>query len=330
MNPSRFIFSSSTAVLTAVALFFSSPARATEVDNYTPIQNFQDSTDWLNQRMNQEMQLATDSVASCDQTELYRALYDRLGGGLYAKVELWSSENNKVVKIPIQDSIYQDVADKYISHFGIIPLALKKFYTESNLNLGGVRLGDDKLGHFISQGYTLFHATKVKKDDTFVDVQGLAEKYGDFRFGVNHAIKTISQQGDELALELNHQLENGQWGLTGPGVKSYGDMAANWEGYIFWQSLLGTTKPYFACSSGHFVKLRKFEWKDYVTNAWDESINCSEMIPVIDQAVSSLIARKHLPQCPRQAGACKALINHYGQVSKKLLSPACYRNGESK
>src|SRR5688572_27301537 len=108
---------------------------ATEVDNFTVRENIPDSTAWLNQRMNQVLKDAAAATHGCDLGKLHREIYNRVGGGLYAKVELWSPENPSVRKIPISQSIYQKISKNYFSKFGILPVKFEKFYTENNLRV---------------------------------------------------------------------------------------------------------------------------------------------------------------------------------------------------
>ena len=279
--------------------------------------------------MNAALQQIAKKSKICDVVTLQSDLYEDLGGALYAKIEGWSADNPNAVRIPIEKSIYRLIADKYVSHFGILPVQFKKFYTENIMMMDGIVFGDDKLGHFFQIGYDIYYWVARKKNPTMTDVQGIQEKYGDWRFGVRSlALKSFSE-GDDLAIELIRFSEAGQWGMSGSGVKSYGDMAANWEGYHFWGDLVDGPHPYFKCKNGHWATARTFEWRDYITPAWDEANNCNDAIEVIAKSVSQVLAAEKKAECPVDAAACAGLVKRFGAVASKLLNPRCVAAGTS-
>lgn len=159
-----------------------------------------------------------------------------------------------------------------------------------SLRLAGHIVGTDKLGHFFMQGLDYF--------------------------------KRVDSEGASLDIVLRHEHgEDGVWGLRMTGVKSYADMAANYQGYRFWSALYRGERPYARCENGRrWVKAREFTWADYVTDAWDEAINCSEFNPRLGERVRASLARMGL-NCPVDPARCAALAKQ--ERSEYFLSPAC-------
>ena len=110
------------------------------------------------------------------------------------------------------------------------------------LNVRGLVIGSDKFGHFFSQGHE-YYSLGGKKELSKV-------------------------------LEYGHCLETKVLGLSTSGVYSYGDLAANIMGMLFWERVAG---EYFACTDDNW-KLnpkKEFNWNNYVSPSWDEGINNS-------------------------------------------------------
>lgn len=120
---------------------------------------------------------------------------------------------------------------------------------EASFNLNGHVVGIDKLHQFGNYGFQVFEEAFLKKG-------------GNFRKG----------------LDFNNELEDYVYGINFSGVKSYGDMAANFSGMQFYMNLLHGDNKYLSCnqSTGKYKVERDFDWADYVNDSWDEGINCSK------------------------------------------------------
>jgi len=151
-------------------------------------------------------------------------------------------------------------------------------------------VGTDKLGHFFMQGLDYF--------------------------------KRVHEDGQPLAqvFEFAHG-EDGLWGRAATGVRSYADMAANAAGYRFWASLYRGPQAYLRCEEGKgWIKLRRFAWRDYVTDAWDEGINCSEMSDGLRQKVEARLGALGL-QCPVDLTRCQRLA--LMDDARFVVNPKC-------
>jgi hypothetical protein len=130
----------------------------------------------------------------------------------------------------------------------------------------------------------------------------------------------------EETLKIGERRENGGWGLTGTGVKSYGDAAANYAGLHFWANLIDGKEPFISCEDGQFKVSRKFDIRNYITPAMDESINCSsfntvEVANAVDKYARNSGMKKRCPTVPE---SCKNLKKYYTQLEAKyILHPRC-------
>ena len=123
------------------------------------------------------------------------------------------------------------------------------FDPDPAMNIGGKILGTDKLGHFVDQGYDLY--TKFRKN--------------------GNKIEAALQHSDYL------EEKTGPYGLLASGIKSYGDLGANFYGFRFYHNLLNGNESHLKCdiTSGKYKMNQIFNWADYIDSSFDEGINCS-------------------------------------------------------
>ncbi len=169
------------------------------------------------------------------------------------------------------------------------------------VNINKHYVGIDKLDHFLGHGAEYFKEYQKK-------------------FNI------------EDTLKMGVTRENGGWGLSGTGVKSYGDMAANYAGLYFWANLLDGDSPYIKCEEGQFKFVKKFNVKNFITPAMDEAINCSgfntaEVGNAIDKYAKENGFKKI---CPVVTKDCKKLKKYYTKLEAKyILHPRCRKPSQS-
>lgn len=178
---------------------------------------------------------------------------------------------------------------------------------EPTMLMNGHYVGVDKLGHFFSQGYEYFHEAYVH----------------------DKVSSSISQKKDGIksALALGKREEESWYGWSTTGVKSFGDLSANYGGMLFWHQLTQGEQPLYVCRNGRFV-LRDpnylFTFAHYVTDAWDEAINCSEYVSVSVAAAVSENLKNADMSCPIDAAKCVRLRSQYpALIYKEIVSPDC-------
>lgn len=236
------------SVLSIILAFAAgTPAQAKECDNFSdrdrPIEDSLDALDlYTNSLISSALARANnDSDTGCDRRELYKALKAKLGRTPIGVIEEWAAKSPDIERLrddPNATNVYDGISHlRYpLMVFGIAP----------TIKVNGVIMGADKLGHFMAEGY-----------DTYTKI---VEKGGSLEKAMRWGIGT----------------EEGYFGLLVSGVKSYADLSANYNGAKFWGSLVGGSDPYFRCIKNKYTQVRSFTWKDYVSDAWDEGINCSQ------------------------------------------------------
>jgi hypothetical protein len=217
--------------------------------------------------------------------------YEKLEAEIGRELKLWR-------QIPLQDSdnIYSERDGVMHTTIGAVFAGVSWLCCSPNVLISGHQVGLDKVGHFFENGYDLYLA-QMK--------MGLRE-----------------------ALQLSRDEEEGTWGLWFNGVKSYGDMSANYDGMRFWQWLLdgiNGNAPAISCKNGVYTLTQEFHIENYVTDAWDEAINCSTFTDeVAKTALPKILKNTNGKGCPIQLESCVALTKIYPQdVAKEILHPRC-------
>jgi hypothetical protein len=127
----------------------------------------------------------------------------------------------------------------------------------SMIQVAGVLIGTDKLGHFIAQGFQYYQWYEQLDRSLSVEARCAA----------------IRARG--------HVQEYGQLGVATGGVYSFADLASNWAGMLFFMALFddvsieGEHHAHYLerAAEGGFRRVRDFHWAEYVTSDWDEVLN---------------------------------------------------------
>ncbi len=263
-----------------------------------------------------------DEDAYCDEdllyTELRKAIYQSLTAswglkGYDLDLQLRGLLAAQSYSLLLNDSIYRDI--DYIEGFS---LNLKEL--SDVVNIEGHLVGLDKLGHFFAEGWRYFELTHFDEEPI------------------------------EQALAWGKEQEVGKFGYSTTGVFSYADLAANFNGWRFWNRVLleqgdplkGVianffARPYVACRIQIMDSIRnrkivraweqvaRFDLSDYIDGAWDEGNNCNSYAdPFIEAKVKARIAAVD-PEffCPHSAGHCIDARNKYGAYARYVLHPSC-------
>ena len=274
-------------------------AQATEIDDTSTFYApLDDSTAALDASVQRIIDQALSQHHGCNNRVFGRILGYYLTGNLFFGVI--EREVNSSTGIP---KIQLSVGDSIYG--GSYSVMSRFFGLGAVVRIAGQVIGTDKIGHFFDMG---FHLRALR-------AQG----------------RTIEQ-----VLAQSRWEEEGLWGMWSTGIKSYGDITANFDGHRFWRDIYGEgDDPYFACADGRIKQRRAFRWADYVTAAWTESINCSSIsTPAIQTVVKENIAKleKLHPErryaCPIVPQACGEIRKHYGrwipaELLGEIISPDC-------
>lgn len=134
--------------------------------------------------------------------------------------------------------------------FGTAPI-LASAGTCSTVNLGGVRIGTDKVDHFLSTGFRYW---------------SLAHR-----------------RSDEAAVRFGSRTERTYLGLQSSDTFSYADLHANWRGQAFYETLMDPQDGTFAWKDGQVERVRDFDWRGWVDWRWDELLNPSVYTPRVQR-----------------------------------------------
>lgn len=185
----------------------------------------------------------------------------------------------------------------------------RSYGIDPTLIVSGVRIGSDKLGHFMDHGYKLYELHQ----------SGMS---------VRDVLKYATAE------------EEGAFGLLTTGIKSFGDIASAYDGFRFWKNISGDgAAPYFKCESGRIRQIREFKFDDYVTRAWSEAINCNayynwsftDEVRRNTEEVEKRDGRRYA--CPILPESCASIHQHYSKWLPVadvdlLISPLCPRTAQ--
>jgi hypothetical protein len=203
-----------------------------------------DSVDALNDEVNRALEdIASSWRGGEDPRRFARAVYRELGGRHWIdRLERWAIRSPNI-----------DKPERYKRHsvYRGLPVWARRvgflFGVGPTLEVSGVRLGSDKLGHFLSQGWK-YH-----------------KRY-------------LRSRSEAHALRLGVRNEASIFGSPFTGAFSNADLVANYEGFLFYRSLFEDgvvgDRPAIVEFVGAGARLRRpFDFRDHVNDYWDEALN---------------------------------------------------------
>ncbi len=240
------------AVALTVAGLLAAPARTLETDQFyawtTPLS---DSADAVNDHINAEIDDVLQHVnvrPDCPCATARQAIQRRLHYPFISQVELWIVNTPDVSRFPRTSAEEKAFRQTYL-YRGRSPFDPVRWMPASpTIQIGGVRLGADKLGHFFSVG-------------------GWIE--GPYRRAIE---KGASPEGAmEQAIVAGLRAERTFLGGSASGVVSPADLEANYQGLLFYRSLCDGPEPALVHDSDGWRLAKRLDLREYVTPEWDES-----------------------------------------------------------
>lgn len=279
-----------TTLLTTVLVMGSFKARAYEVDNFSE-RNIprKDALSVMDHEINWILDKAAsetnkESKNYCSFAQLRQEIIRWIRPDPAGILEIWANHTSQIEQTSgnIKNSVYSNVTFTDSPALWLVGIG-------SSMKIGDLMVGTDKIGHFFMQGLDYYDRVSAGKNL-------------------------------DLVLQQDHG-EDGAWGMT--GVTSYADMSANYAGYLFWNSLVRGSDPYFKCVVGQgWVKQKEFTWKNYVTAAWDEGINCSDFTPVLQAKFDQRLRELNMT-CPVEPARCAELMKD--EKAKFIIGPKCQK-----
>jgi hypothetical protein len=247
-------------VVTFLSLFCVFNSHAMETDQYmTWNLELQDSnqviSEFIDKNIKKSLELVNKKHPTSCQTVAKKVLEWNGGATDYlTQVEKFSYESDRVDRYPkintttygvIGESIYANVDYFKLKIFGV------------NVQVNGVYFGIDKLGHFLTVGFTYY------------------KQY----------LRAI-ESGHEESVAIKKALRKGvftektYYGDIVSGVFSYADLEANYQGLRFALDLCDGPNPILEQDEkGEWTYRGNFDVSTYVNPNWDESYNPSSYIP---------------------------------------------------
>ena len=251
---------------------------------------------------NQSVQSKDDSrqeLNTCDRGVLLHYFENKFGGNfpdIYGRF-IWDSPPIAGPR-EFKDFPFKD---KYLNSFA--PTFVPSYWIHSSDE--DFMIGMDKIDHFFSHGYHYWR---------------FAQRTGK---PLKAALTDVLKFGEDQ--------ENSIWGLRGFGIKSYGDLSANYLGMTFWMNLLDGDQPHVICQAGQFELAREFRVTDYFNAAVDEGINCSSFSSKEIKDQMTAVEAKVWHQCGLPEDHCSRLVGKFPfEVAQKILHPICLGQASSR
>ncbi|MBN1335350.1 MAG: hypothetical protein JXB39_05270 [Deltaproteobacteria bacterium] len=159
----------------------------------------------------------------------------------------------------------QDIYSRVRLHENML---LKVFGPASTIRFGDTLLGTDKIDHFLVQGYLYFRRSR----------------------GGNHT---------ERAVRWGTRTEWKVWGVRSTDVFSFGDLAANFDGYLFYATLLEEGSLVRRREDGCVEQVRPWDWAEWVDWRYDEVLDPSWYAPPVDEVLRQYLVAHADEICPQ-------------------------------
>lgn len=293
----------------SLVIFLYFGAYSFEIDNYSCRYDkaVTDSSAAVNAETNTRMKAAVSKVNTygsgaqtkvCDDKRLKLFLANGIASPWMGNLETWADE----APIP---KCKKKKSESVYSKFGMLESPMSGAAGLGPvIKLNGIFVGTDKLSHFMTEGLRYYEA--FKKDNSV-----------------------------KSALDVGNRDEHGMYGLRSTGIHSYGDLAANYQGFEFWKQVTEGPNPYFKCKDGVWSQARDFKWEDYVNPAFDEAINCNlystdvmkEKVRVATQDLVRTNEPGSPSECPLDHEACKKMSTYFKdpEIYNSVVHEDCRR-----
>jgi hypothetical protein len=278
--------------LAVIALMLAgSPLQAMETDQYYAWgKTIADSTEYLNAWVKLNIQSALDesskdAASTCE--DMLDPVQHRMQQSIYHAIEMWAITSPLVDRIPLGLEEDRD----YRAHYLLaktVPLDTARWLKPSpTVQVNDIRLGTDKLAHFMSEGWWYYRWWKKREDKYSPDE--LQRKM--IRFGI--------------------KLESSGQGYWVTGVFSPADLEANYQGFLFYQQLCHGDKPLLYQQEGRWYFSDAFDFRNFVNPDWDESwlpnIHKERQWKRIRQTVAGYCPLLHSPWVEQQRARYREL-----------------------
>ncbi|MCC7442396.1 MAG: hypothetical protein IT285_12235 [Bdellovibrionales bacterium] len=241
-------------------------ALATETDQYYALnKDIPESLNALNRRMRRDIAIAMAGIRANDPNatcrEAAESVFVRLRLLGWQKIEVWAEHHPDVHMLPSAEEIEATDFWRTRSIYRHAPWwdtamgSWQPFTTRTpTLRAAGVNFGADKLSHFVKLGWQYYTRYHEAREDGETEREALERVV---RWGVG--------------------TEKGSLGLGTGGVFSFGDLEANFQGFMAYRRMCEGPAPYLV-RGPHGWRANPehpFDWAEVISPLWDESFNTS-------------------------------------------------------
>lgn len=236
-----------------------------------------------------------NDCSTMKEEDLYKELQEIFANHSKGKLvkDILYTDKYPTIKIALDDSIYGEwsVRNGFLlgrKKASESPLALAPL-----IRVGEVVVGTDKLEHLFGMGY----------------------QYFDRHYLRGHSLKRVLKRG----IFFEKTILGGN--ILATGVFAYSDLAANFNGMRFWNSMLQKRDdvlgkehnqgPYLACEQGKWTQLKEIDFSPYLDLASDESINCSKFASRGGLKKYKKYLEERGAACPRRPDLLSDLVKKY-------------------
>jgi len=235
-------------------IFLAAPwCRALETDQfYAWNRPLKDATGAINAEVNAEIEAALQRIDArrkpCSCKDAEKAIHDRFEYAVIARIELWAMKSSLVDRVPANADEEPTYRREWI-YGKTSPLDPINWMPASpTIEVAGVRIGADKLGHFFSDGEWAHQWYQRTLKHGATEDNAMAQ-----------------------AIEFSVVGERSIWGKGTSGTFSLSDLEADFQGLMFYRGLCGGAEPALEPASGGWRLKKPFDLRDWVGPAWDES-----------------------------------------------------------
>jgi hypothetical protein len=238
-------------IVAALACAAVRPTVGLETDQYYSWgRELEDSTDVINAKFNLELQRAISSFDPPPEEciDIAVRFRKRMRFLLFHHVQMWAMNTSLVSRIPVDadDDLIFRKTNLYHKHGAFDPGMWMTFTPTIEVN--GVRIGTDKLSHFVSSGWTY---------------------YSSYRRALGNG-KT-HEDAEIAAVQRGLLEEKLILGRAAAGILSLADLEANLQGMRFYQGMCNGEDPVLVRGDDGWELGRPVDLRDYVHPRWDES-----------------------------------------------------------
>ena len=238
----------------------------------------------------------------CNEEQLYKELRKAFANHKNGELTIHMLHDKDFPRsvIGLRESVYADWTswDGYL--LGRPAAAKSPLALGPLVNIDGIRVGTDKFEHIFGRGFMYFKRHYLR----------------------GHSLKRVFKYGirGEKTLFGGNKLAT--------GVFSYADLSANFNGMRFWNHMLQLRDdvmgdnhgPYISCQNDKYVQVKEIDFRHYIDESMDESINCSKFATkkTMRKFMSRVEALGYT--CPMSADTLEEMRQKYGQFSHWIIN----------